>query len=371
MTKKGKIKALIMAAGYGTRLEPLTLAVPKPMVPIVNKPTMLHNLELLKKHGIRDIIANIHYHPEQIQNYFGDGEKFGVSLHYSYEEKLLGTAGGVRRMARLVDNIDSTFIVLSSDALTDINLPRMIAFHKKNKALATIALYPVKDTSQFGVVLMDKKKKIIGFQEKPKKGEAKSNLVNAGIYILEPEVLDLIPQDKFFDFGHQVFPELVASQSAFYGFEMKGFWSDVGSLEQYIYANYEALRGRVNVQVPGKKLKARVRIGRNCQVHSGVRIEGDVIIGDRCVVRSGAILKNAIVGNMSVIGQGVHLDGSIIWSDTFISHNARISGSVIGNWCLIGESVAVGPNSVIGNRCLVRPGTEIKAATLLKPNEIV
>lgn len=194
------MKAFILAAGYGTRLEPLTLAVPKPMVPIVNLPTMQHNLELLKKHRFSDVTANIHYYPEQIENYFGDGSAFGVNLAYSFEEELLGTAGGVKWMAGKIARVNDAFLVLSSDALTCINLERMVEYHKSKKALATIALARVPDVSEFGIVIQDPDGKVIGFQEKPKPEVAQSDLANAGIYIFEPEVLDLIP-DGFYDFG--------------------------------------------------------------------------------------------------------------------------------------------------------------------------
>jgi mannose-1-phosphate guanylyltransferase/mannose-1-phosphate guanylyltransferase/phosphomannomutase len=198
------MKALILAAGYGTRLEPLTLAVPKPMAPIVNLPTMQHNIELLKQHGCREIVANIHYYPEQIENYFGDGHVFGVNIQYSYEERLLGTAGGVKRMAGIA-RAGETFVVLSSDALTSINLGRMLAYHREKKALATVALSRVADVREFGVVLHDESGRITGFQEKPDPAVALSDLANTGIYIFEPEILAMIP-DGFYDFGKQLFP---------------------------------------------------------------------------------------------------------------------------------------------------------------------
>jgi mannose-1-phosphate guanylyltransferase len=252
--------ALIMAAGYGTRLEPLTYAVPKPMIPIVNIPAMQHNIELLKRHGYKNIIANIHYHPEQIRNYFCDGTEFGVNLTYSYEENLLGTAGGVRKMAVEIAEVEDTFIVMSSDALTDINLKRLINFHKKNRSLFTMALAKVSEVSEFGVVIQDNDGKISGFQEKPKQEEAKSNLVNAGIYVIEPEILKRIPEG-FYDFGKQLFPRLVEEQAAFYGYPMVGYWSDVGGLGKYIDSSYDAMKGALQVRIPGRRV-ARSRRDR-------------------------------------------------------------------------------------------------------------
>ncbi len=368
--KLANMKALIMAAGYGTRLEPLTLAVPKPMVPIVNLPTMQHNIELLKTYGIRDIIANIHYHPEQIQNYFGDGHEFGVNLTYSFEENLLGTAGGVRRMAVDIGKINDTFIVLSSDALTDINLEKIVDFHKKKKALMTIALSRVSDVSQFGVVIQDDNQKIIGFQEKPEPEEAKSKMVNAGIYVIEPEVLKMMPQG-FYDFGKELFPKFMAEKAALFGYPMVGYWSDVGSLDQYIAANYEAIKGLVRVHIPGKKVAKSTWIGKRERIDASARFEGSVIIGDSCRIGKNVYIKDCVIGDKCVIGDGAVLTGSVIWSDVSIEKEAQVSQSVIGNWCHIAKKAHIKNGSVIANRSTVKAGVEIPGRSRLKPNSIV
>jgi len=365
------MKALIMAAGYGTRLEPLTLAVPKPMVPIVNKPCMQHNLELLRRNGIREAVVNIHYHPEQITNYFQDGDDFGINLAYSFEETLLGTAGGVSQMAKVSGGIDDTFLVLSSDALTDINLRKMIAFHKSKKALVTIALSMVTDPSHFGVAVLDKEGRIGAFTEKPKREEAPSKLANTGIYIFEPQILDMIPKGKFCDFGCDLFPKLIAKKAPIYGYQMVEYWSDVGGLIPYIKANYDAMMGNVRIFIPGKKVSSGVWVGKNCEIDESVEFEGCVIVGDRSEVRSGARLKNVVLGDRCLVGDESALEGSIVWSDTYISRKIRIKESVIGNWCHIGEGVIIDKDSIISNRCQIRKGTHIKETTRLKPNEIL
>lgn len=360
-----------MAAGYGTRLEPLTLAVPKPMVPIVNKPTMLHNIELLKKYGIKRLVTNIHYHPEQIVNYFSDGGEFGVNLSYSYEEKLLGTAGGVKRMATIVEEVDDTFLVLSSDALTDINLKKIIEFHKSKKALATIALFPIEDVEHFGVVEIDKYNRILSFQEKPKAHEARSNLVNTGIYVFEPEILDFIPSDSFYDFGKELFPKLVRENRAVYGYEMIEYWSDVGNLNAYIQANYDAMEGKARIIISGKKASTCVWIGKNCEIDPSVKFEGCVIIGDRCEIRKNSYIKDSVVGNMSVIGMESEVIGSIVWSDSFLYKRSKIKNSVIGSWCHIDEGVEIKSNCIISNRCKICKETRVPEGTLVKPNEVL
>ena len=363
--------ALIMAAGYGTRLEPLTLAVPKPMVPIANKPTMRHNIELLRKYGIRRIIANIHYHPEQIVNYFSDGSEFGVHLSYSYEEELMGTAGGVHRMGTLVEKMDDTFLVLSSDALTDINLRKFVDFHKKKNAIATIALSPVPDVENFGVVEIDNDKKILSFQEKPKQCEAKSNLVNTGIYIFEPEILDMIPSDTFYDFGKDLFPLLVEENKGIYGYEMLDYWSDVGNLSAYVQANYDAMEGKVRIIVPGKKTSACIWVGKNCKIDPTAKFEGCVIVGDRVEIRANSYVKDCVIGDMVVISSECEITKSVIWSDSFISRKAKINGSVIGNWCFIGEHVCLEEHSILSNRSKILKDTTLCSSAVLKPSEIL
>jgi NDP-sugar pyrophosphorylase family protein len=350
-------------------LEPLTLAVPKPMVPIVNLPTMQHNIELLKRHDFSEIVANVHYYPEQIENYFGDGHAFGINLSYSYEEQLLGTAGGVRRMAEIAD-VGDTFLVLSSDALTDINLGRLINFHKKKKALITIALAKVSDVSQFGVVIQDQNGKITGFQEKPKPEEAKSDMANAGIYVFEPEVLKMIPEG-FYDFGKQLFPKLVENKDAMYGYPMIEYWSDVGGLEKYIQSSYDAMKGIVHVCIPGRKVARATWIGAREIIDRSARFEGAVIIGDRCTIGKNVYIKDAVIGDKCVIGDRAIITGSVLWSDNIIETDAQINQSVIGNWCHVGAKARILEGSIVSNRSLIRPNTEIPSRTRLKPNSII
>jgi len=363
------MKALILAAGYGTRLEPLTLAVPKPMVPIVNFPTMQHNLELLKKHGFNQIVANIHYYPEQIENYFGDGHAFGVNLVYSFEEELLGTAGGVKRMAKKNARVEGTFLVLSSDALTSINLKRMIEYHKQKKALATIALSKVTDVSEFGIAVQEKDGRIVGFQEKPKPEVAQSDMANTGIYVFEPAILEMIP-DGFYDFGRELFPRLVKEKAPLYGYQMVEYWNDVGGLEKYIQSNYDAMKGALQIRVPGRKVSRSTWIGEREMIDRSARFEGSVIIGDRCHIGRDVYIKDAVIGDKCLIEDGVAVTGSVIWSDNVVCSGTQVSGSVIGSFCHIGKGVRIQAGSVIANRCVVRSSTEVPSGTRLQPDSI-
>jgi NDP-sugar pyrophosphorylase family protein len=360
------MKAIIMAAGYGTRLEPLTLAVPKPMVTIVNRPVMEHNLLLLKRYGFKNITANVHYFPEQIENFFGNGKKLGINLSYSYEKDLLGTAGGVRRMAKDISKINKTFVVLSSDALTDINLSNIIKYHKKKKAVVTIALLKVEDTSQFGVVILDKSNRITAFQEKPKPGKALSNLVNTGIYVFEPEILDMIPKDKFFDFAKDLFPRLIEQNIPIYGYPMVEYWSDIGNLKSYLNANLDVLRKIVRVDIPYKKVGSSIWVGKDTTIDKTAKFEGTVIIGNGTEVRRGAYLKDVVIGDMSVISHDTRIEKSVLWKESFISRTSQIYESVIGSFCQTGKGSVI-KQSIISNCCKISSRRVISSMKVL-PN---
>lgn len=358
-------RAFIMAAGFGTRLEPLTLAVPKPMVPVANIPIMQHNLRLLWKYGIKDICANIHYFPEQIENYFGDGSQFGVNLSYSYEEKLLGTAGGVKKMAELVGGVKDAFVVLSADALTDINLSNLIDHHKKKKALVTIALSSVLDTSQFGVVVLDKDGRVTQFQEKPVQGKALSDMANTGIYVFDPEVLKMVPHGEFHDFGKELFPKMVSEKHAVYGCQLKSYWSDIGSIDQYLGANSDAMLGKIHTASHGKKLGRSVKLGR------GVKIYGQVLVGDNVEIGDHVeLIGPAVIGDKCVIKAHARIEKSVIWSDTYIGKASRVSESIIGNWCHLGDEVEISTGSVIANRCRLKKGTKLEPKAKVAPDTV-
>ena len=298
------MKAMIMAAGVGARLRPLTATMPKPMVPILGKPVMEYGVELLRQHGVRQIIANLHYLPDVIKSYFADGQAFGVEMHYSYEEELLGTAGGVKHNQAFLET--GTFVILSGDGLTDIDLSAMYAYHKRKGALATIALKCVEDVSKYGVVIQDSEGRITAFQEKPKAEAALSNLANTGIYIFEPEIFEFIPAHTFYDFGKELFPRLVEEGLPFYGWETDGYWSDIGSFESYKEAQFHMLNGspfhmgRGSVIADSVALKGNVVIGRN------------TVVGERCILHDSVILDDVRIGNDATIVDAVIGNGSRI-----------------------------------------------------------
>jgi mannose-1-phosphate guanylyltransferase/mannose-1-phosphate guanylyltransferase/phosphomannomutase len=313
------MKAMILAAGLGTRLRPITYAMPKPMVPVLNRPVMEHIARLLARHGFGEAIANLHWFPETIEGHFGDGSAFGIELSYSREERLLGTSGGVRKAAGFLGD---SFVVISGDALTDLDLAAMREFHESHDGIATLATKRVADTSQFGVAIAGADGRIQGFQEKPDPAEALSDLANCGIYMFRKEIFDFFPgpgeaklagpddPDGFADWATDVFPALLEGDVPFYSHEIEAYWNDIGNLDELRQGNLDALRGAVEVDpgVPevGEGVRAAsplgdaevsgtVLVGSAVEIGAGVRIEGPAIVGDGCRIGAGAIVRDSIL----------------------------------------------------------------------------
>jgi mannose-1-phosphate guanylyltransferase len=363
------LKAMILAAGVGSRLEPLTCNIPKPMVPVVNRPAMEHIIQLLAKNNIRQIAANVWYLPEKIQSYFGDGHQFGVELSYSSEKDLMGTAGGVKKLESF---LDETFVVISGDALTDMNLEALLNRHRQTGAIATIALKEVPDPHQFGVVIVDENGRIKAFQEKPEPERALSKLANTGVYVFEPEIFKYIPADTIYDFGKQLFPKLVEMNAPFYGHIMKGYWCDIGTLNQYRLANYDVLKGLVKIDIPGiwhpnavyvgertivaptASFGPKVVIGRNCHIGYGVEVFGETVIGDNCVIEEGASIF-----------------GSIVWHNTQIGRDARLVECVVGSECYLKDGSIIGAGVILSDDCIVESGRVIEANSKFWPGKVV
>lgn len=328
------MKAMIMAAGVGSRLMPLTVDIPKPMVPMANVPLMEHIVKLLVGHGFDQIISNLHYHPDIINKYFLNGSKFEANMLYSREEELMGTAGGVRKCAWFLDD---TFVIVSGDALTDVNLARLVGEHKKKGALATIALKEVEQVEQFGIVITGEDDRIHSFQEKPAREEALSNKANTGIYVFEPEIFNYIPEREFYDFGKQVFPHLVQIGAPFYGIEIENYWCDVGNIDTYRQSHVDILEGRVNVKPEGRLVtndNGKVLLGE------GVIIGDDVKFKGRCVIGSGCR-----IGNRAIIAD------SVIWGNSIVKEQAILKDCVIGANCQIGSSAEINSGAVIASGC--------------------
>lgn len=365
-----KSKAMVLAAGLGTRLRPLTDLISKPMAPIVNKPVMEHIIELLEQHNFKDIVCNLHWYPEVIKNYFGDGSRWGVNITYSFEEELLGTAGGVKKVEDFFEG--KTFLIMSGDALTDINLTDLMEYHKKKGGIGTLVLTEVEDTSQYGVVLLDENKKIYGFQEKPLPGEAKSNLANSGIYVFEPEIFKYIPEGKFYDFGKNLFPDLLDKGVSYYGYIHKQYWNDVGTLDEYQQGNFDALEGKVKVKIRGKQIKEGVWIGRNCKIQEDVVIIPPVCIGDNCTIKKGAKLFGPIIlGDNTVVDERAVMYRGIKWGSGYIGKDTSLIGAIIGFDAKIKSKASVLEKAVIGSKSVIENGIIIHPSVKIMSNEVI
>ncbi len=328
------MKAMVLAAGVGSRLDPLTSDIPKPLVPVANFPVMQHILQLLHRHDFRTVIANLHYLPEKLVEYFGDGSNFGIDLQFRLEEKLSGDAGGVRFCRDFLDG--DTFVVLMGDLLTDVDLTYVLAQHKAKKALASIALKKVDDVSRFGVALLDGDGLIKGFQEKPSKEEALSNLASTGIYVFEPEVFNHIPKSGDFGFGRQLFPQLVAQGFPVLGVEIGSYWSDVGTIEQYWQSNLEVLKGHLKVDLPGYTLSVQnghnIYLADGAQVDAGVIFEGNVMVGAGARLGSGSrLVGNVIIGADSVVEANCLLKETVLWSSVHLAAGTKLENTVFAN----------------------------------------
>ncbi len=366
-----KNKAMVLAAGLGTRLRPLTDLISKPMAPIVNRPVMEHIVRLLVKHNFTDIVCNLHWYPDEIRNYFGDGSRWGVNIVYSYEKKLLGTAGGVKNVEDFFEN--NTFLVISGDALTDIDLTAAVEFHKKKGGIATLVLSEVEDTSKYGAVLIDEDKRIKGFQEKPLSGEAESNLANSGIYLFEPEVFSYMPcRGEFCDFGKNVFPGLLSKNIVYYGYCHNQYWNDVGGLDEYQQGNFDALEGKVNVSIPGEKIKEGVWVGKNCKIQEGVVIIPPVCIGDNCTIKKDAKLFGPIIlGDNIIVDERAVLYRGIKWGSGYVGKDASLIGAIIGYDAKINDKASILEKAVIGSKSVIKDGIRIHPSVKIMSNEII
>ena len=363
-------RVMVLAAGLGTRLMPLTNDIAKPMVPIVNKPVMEHIMELLSRCGFRELVVNLHYLPDAITDYFGDGSRWNLRIQYSREESLLGTAGGVKKCEEFLGN--GTFLVVSGDALTDVDLRQFLNFHQSRKAIASMIVTPVTETSRYGVVLADEDGRVAGFQEKPPEAEALSNVANSGIYAFEPEVLDMIPVEGPYDFGRELFPGLVDSGEDLYAWRHPYYWNDVGSIEEYQRGNFDALEGRVKVDIPGRKVAPGIWIGAESRVNRDVVMTPPVCIGDRCVIEEGAcLLGPVVVGPDTVVSQGAMLYRGIKWGGAYIGRDASMVGSIVGSGSRIGRGAVLLDGVVVGSGSVVDDGIVIDPSVRIMPNTVV
>jgi mannose-1-phosphate guanylyltransferase / phosphomannomutase len=375
------MKAVVMAGGEGTRLRPMTSSMPKPLLPVANRPIMEHVLRLLKRHGLTETVVTVQFLASLVRNYFGDGEELGMHLTYANEEKPLGTAGSVKNAEAALK--DDSFLVISGDALTDFDLTDLINFHREKGALVTVCLTRVPNPLEFGITIVDDEGRVERFLEKPTWGQVFSDTVNTGIYVMEPEVFDYVAADESVDWSGDVFPQLMKDGKPIYGYVAEGYWEDVGTHESYVKAQADVLEGKVDVDIDGFELSPGVwvaegaevdagailrgplYIGDYAKVESGVEIREHTVLGSNVVVKSGAFLHKAVVHDNVYVGQQSNLRGCVIGKNTDVMRAARIEdGAVIGDECLIGEE------SIIAANVRVYPFKTIEAGAFVNTSVI-
>ncbi len=355
------MKAVILAGGEATRLRPLTCNTPKIMVPVLNRPFLEHLIGYLRTHNIVDIVLAVGKLPEQVASYFGDGSKFGVRIAYSTEDFPMGTAGAVKNAERLVDD---SFLVFNGDIFTDIDLSAMIQLHRQHKAIASLALTPVDDPTIYGVVETDSRGRVKRFTEKPGWANVTTNMINAGIYILEPDILSHITPNTFSMFERDVFPPLLQSGHAIYSYPSSDYWIDMGTPDKYLRLQHDLLRrhqGNEGAEFQGESF-----------AHSSARMEGPVIIGEACSIGRNSVIKGpAVLGAGCRVEEDTVIEGAILWPDCKIGRGARLRNCLLASRCHIGEESEVLDDCVLGDDVLVGKGNKLSAGTKIWPGRAI
>ncbi len=334
------MKAMVLAAGLGTRLRPVTRSVPKPMVPVLNRPVMEHIVRLLARNGFTEVIANVHWFPEVIKGHFGDGSAFGIEISYSFEERLLGTAGGVRFASHFFDD---DFLIISGDAMTNLDLAAMREFHRSHGGIATLATRRVEDTSEFGVVITDDSGRIQGFQEKPDPAEALSDLANCGIYMFKREIFDHFPApgtsklagpdhpEGFADWAYDVFPSLLEAGIDFYAHETDAYWNDIGTIGELVQSNFDGLAGEFDLGLPEAQAQPGVWVEGEVEGLETAEVDGPVLIGDGARIGEGAQLVGPLVlGAGCSIGAGAGAREAVLLDRSSLEKGAFLAGGLLG-----------------------------------------
>ena len=348
------MKAVILVGGEGTRLRPLTVNVPKPMLPVINRPFLELVFSYLKSQGISDVILSMGYRSDVIERHFGDGTGYGVNLKFVVESSPLGTAGGVKNVEQF---IDGPFFVFNGDILTDLDLVAMLEAHRERQAKATIALTPVEDPTAYGLVETDGDGRVRRFLEKPKPEEITTNLINAGTYILEPEVLDLIPSGSYHMFERGVFPELLRRGDPLFGYASDCYWIDIGTPVKYRAVHRDILEGRVKRWNGAVTLHSGVRVGKDVSIAPTAKVSGSVVLGDRVCIEAGACVEGpTTIGTGSTIGANSTVSGAILWNNVRIGRDVKLDDCIVGNEAIVEDGSSIAGGSIVSDQCVI--GTE-------------
>jgi len=364
------MKAVVMAGGFGTRIQPLTNSIPKPMLPILNKPMMEHIIKKLKSVGINEVVVLLYFKPEVIQNYFKDGSDLGIKINYVLPDDDYGTAGAVKKAQKY---LDERFIVVSGDLVTDFDFKEIIGFHDAVNSKLTITLTSVEDPLQFGVVITDKDGKILRFLEKPGWGEVFSDTINTGIYVIEPEILDYIPDNIPFDFSKDLFPKLMKEGVTLYGYNAKGYWRDVGNPESYREVNKDILKEKVRIDFEGEKLvyPSGVLYTKTKDLPASLEIVGKVVLDENVKLEDNITLENVVIGKNCRIGKNTYIKDSVLWSDVKIGSSCRFLNSVICNNNIIENNVRAEYGVIIAEGCEIKDNVAFEKDVIIWPNKLI
>jgi mannose-1-phosphate guanylyltransferase/phosphomannomutase len=363
------MKAVIMAGGEGSRLRPLTINRPKPMVPLVDRVVMHHIIELLKLHNITDIVVTVQYLANSIQDYFGDGSSYGVNISYSLEETPLGTAGSVKHAQHL---LKEPFIIISGDALTDFNLTEIIEFHKNSKALATLTLKRVPNPLDYGVIITDERGHVRQFLEKPSWGEVFSDTVNTGIYVIEPEVLDLIPTGRIVDWSKDVFPRMLRNEDPLFGYVAEGYWTDVGTIEEYMRACGDYMSGKVNLPRVGQHIGGGIWIDGDADIAPDARLHGPIYLGHGAKIKGGVIVHGpSMIRDYTIVDTRANVDRSLVYRNSYIGERAELRGAIVLKQCNIKSRAVLFEGVVVGDMTIVNAGAVIAPNVKIWPSKEV
>jgi len=361
------LKAVIIAGGLGTRLRPLTYNTPKPVVPVANRPFVVHQIEHLRRHGVDEIILNLHYLSDSIKKLLGDGREWGVKIHYSIEDSPLGTAGAVKNAEEFFDQ--GPMLVFNGDILTDINISQVVDFHKKKNARATLTLTRVEDPTAYGLILTDADGRVSRFIEKPSweqisaySGKYSVDTVNAGIYVIDPKIFADVPAKTEYSFERQLFPSLLDRGEPMYGYVSDRFWIDIGNPPQYRQAHEAILRNEVAIKIFGTRTDGKIWIGENCTVDWSAKLLGPSIIGREAKIGAEAkILDYSVLGDRVEVGRESSIEKTIVWEGTRIGKHVHLHGCIIGFNCVIEDNVMIGEGAVIADGSIIKQGSIISS----------
>ncbi len=332
------MKAMVMAAGLGTRLRPLTDFLPKPMMPVANRPVLHHLLNLLHRHDVKQVGVNLHVAPDTIKDYFGDGSTLDMEINWSYEAELLGTAGGTKKLEDYWAG--ETILVTSGDGLHDIDVTALLGHHRRVGALATLAVKPVQDPSSYGVLILDRDTRVRGFQEKPTRDEARSDLANCGVYVIEPELLERIPPDTFMDFGQDLWPMLVAAGEPIYAYTTMAYWNDVGDLDALRNGILDAVQGHVRIEIPGEEISPGVWAEDGCRLNAAAQVDGPVVLGRNVVIEEGAQVRGpAVIGADCHVGKSAAIRRAALLPGSIVPDEGLAIAGIFGDASKLADSI--------------------------------